>query len=127
MLLFLSIQNSYRDREEILCLNKLYGFCGDYLHQLLLRGRCVAQRSLCRCQASNGDTIGRAANVVKSNAIAEFNALGIATMFSTDTEFELGIGFAATFYSNTNQLANAITIERLERIDRQNFDFPFQT
>jgi len=52
--------------------------------------------------------------------MAELHAPGFTAVLTADADFEIGLGLAAAFNANTNQLADAVNIDAFKRIARQN-------
>ena len=67
-------------------------------------------------EAGDGNTVGRAADVVQANVVAELNTAGIAAVLTADAQTQVGVGLAAVMGSHLNQLANADLVQMLERI-----------
>src|SRR5450432_4074425 len=82
----------------------------------------MTQRCLSSGEACNRDAERRTANIIQSDHVAELDAIGITTMLAADAKLDTWIGFAALLDGHAYQLAYAIAIQRLERIERQDFD-----
>ena len=54
----------------------------------------------------------------------ELDAIGIAAVFAADTQFQVGIGLTAVLRRHTHQLADAVAVDGLERVDGKYLDFP---
>ena len=48
--------------------------------------------------------------------MAEFDAGGVAAMFSADTDFEFGVGFSSQFDADFDQFTGSASVEGLEGI-----------
>ncbi len=53
----------------------------------------------------------------------ELDAIGIAAVFAADTQFQVGIGLTAVLRRHTHQLADAVAVDGLERVDGKYLDF----
>src|SRR5690349_24106726 len=94
-----------------------------HVYKLLFVSLRRAQLGLSGGEAGNGDAEGRATDVVKSDFVAELEAVGVAAVLTADADLQLRVGGAAIFNDHTHQLADAFTVERMERVDGQNLDF----
>src|SRR5229473_916857 len=74
-------------------------------------------------QARDRNTERRSADVVHADLVAELHALCIATMLAADADLELGSCLAPLFDAPAHQHADALDIERLERIRQENTGF----
>src|SRR5947209_20114229 len=54
----------------------------------------------------------------------ELDAIGIAAVFAADTQFQVGIGLTAVLCRHTHELADAVAVDGLERIDGKYLDSP---
>src|SRR5450830_1744360 len=79
----------------------------------------VRDDSLRSCKARNRDSRCRAGDVVETRQVAELDGIGVATVLSADTDFNLGVRLAAKNYSDTYKLAHALLINALEGINVQ--------
>ena len=80
-----------------------------------------ALEQMLRRQAGDGDTEGRAGNVVVADHVTPLNRVGIAAVFATDTHFEVRAGGATFVDRPLHELAHAVAVNRLERIRCKNF------
>src|SRR6266403_5618377 len=85
-----------------------------------LAGDRLAERGLRGGQPRDRDAVGRARDVIEANLVAERDGGGIAAMLSTDPDLDIRAGLAAAHDADLHQLANAVAIDRDERIDLQN-------
>ena len=90
-----------------------------YEESVLASGWTVLDGSLCSCKACDRNSRRRAGDVVETRQMAELNGIGIATVFSADTDFNLGVRLAAKNYSDAHKFAHALLINALEGIDVQ--------
>src|SRR5690606_2852389 len=60
-----------------------------------------------------------AADVIQPNLVAELDRLGIATMLAANAALELLLDATSLLDSHLDQLANAVDVDRLERVDLQ--------
>ena len=72
--------------------------------------------SLSSGQTGDGNTEGRAADIVQTNIVAELNTGGIAAVLAADAQTQVRVGGAAVSSSHLDQLANADLVQMLERI-----------
>ena len=72
--------------------------------------------SLSSGQTSDGNTEGRAADIVQTNIVAELNAGGVTAVLAADAQTQIRVGGAAVSSSHLDQLANADLVQMLERI-----------
>ena len=70
-------------------------------------------------QTGDGHPEWGAAHVVETELMAEMHRLGIATVLTADADLHAGSGLATTGDGDLDEAANAVTIQRLERIDRE--------
>ena len=66
---------------------------------------------LCSGQAGDGNTVGRAADVVQTNIVAELNTAGVAAVLAADAQTQVRVGGAAISSSHLDQLADADLIQ----------------
>ncbi len=66
-----------------------------------------------------GTRNGRAAHVVHAHVVAELDAVRLAAVLAADADLELRPGGAALLDADLDQLADAVPVERLERVGRQ--------
>ena len=71
---------------------------------------------MCCREPRNWDTIRRAAHIVHSCSVAEFNANRISAVFAAYTNFEVFACLTAALYPHLYQLSYAILIDSLERV-----------
>ena len=64
----------------------------------------------------NGNPIGRTADVIQSQLMAELHGAGIAAVFAANTEFDAGPGLAAPANGLFHQRADAFPIQDGKRI-----------
>src|SRR5258708_29463052 len=72
-------------------------------------------------KASDGHAEGRAAYVGQARAMAEFHAVGIATVLAADAELDVRARLPAFFHRNLHQLAYTALVNRGKRILLHNF------
>ena len=86
---------------------------------VILAGKSAARRldgCLCSSKAGDGNTVGRAGDVVQTNIVAELNAGGVAAVLAADAQTQVRVGGAAVSSSHLDQLADTNLIQMLERI-----------
>src|SRR5580658_6038198 len=81
-----------------------------------LRFIAAADRRLRRGQPGDGYAIGRAGDVIHSEAVTELDRIGFATMLAADADFQIGPGGAAQLHRHLNQFADAFLVENREWI-----------
>src|ERR1700687_1406815 len=81
-----------------------------------LTGDGLAECSLRRGQPRDRHAVGRARDVIQSDLVAERNGGGIAAMLAANTYLEAGAGLAAARNADLHQFADAVAIDRDERI-----------
>src|SRR3984957_6034149 len=81
--------------------------------------RFLAERRLRRCKARDRHAERRAGNVVEPDLVAERDRSRVAAVLAADAELELRAYLAAALGRDPHQFADAIAIDRDERIDRQ--------
>src|SRR5262249_19387662 len=84
-----------------------------------LARRRLAERGLGGRQARDRHPERRARDVVEPDGIAERDRSRIAAMLAADAELEIVPRLAPALDRNLDELADAFTVERDERIDRQ--------
>src|SRR5690606_36725844 len=60
---------------------------------------------------------GRAGNIAETNAVAEFHLCRISTVFTTDTQFNIGAGLTSAFDRDFHQFTNSVQIDALEGVN----------
>src|SRR5579859_2802387 len=85
------------------------------------------QSRLSRRQSRHRHAERRATDIIQADHVAELDAIGIATVFAADTQFQVWIGGTTILCRHAYQLAHAVAVERLERVHRQNFHFALDT
>src|SRR5262245_5247689 len=79
----------------------------------------LAERGL-RCrEASDRHAVGRARDIVETDLVAERHRGRIAAMLAADADLEIGPDLAAAGDADLHQFADAVPIDRDERIDLQ--------
>src|SRR5882757_1217015 len=87
---------------------------------LRLAGNRLPQRGLRRGKACDRDAIGRARDVVEADLVAERHRGGIAAMLAANPDLEIGPRLAAARHADLDEFADAIAIDRDERVDLEN-------
>src|SRR5580692_1739946 len=85
-----------------------------------LAGDALAERGLRRGKPCDRHAVGRARDVIEADLVAERNGGGIAAMLAADADLEIGPRLAAARNPDLHKLADAVAIDRDERIDLQN-------
>src|SRR4029077_11134817 len=85
-----------------------------------IRRRQIAECGLRRGEPRNRHPEWRTRNVIKADLVTERHRGRIAAVFAANAELELLPHFAAALGGNADQFADAVAIERYERIARQN-------
>ena len=80
-------------------------------HPLLL------ERRLGRGETGDRHAERRAGHVVHAHAVTEFHRRGLATMLPADADLELGPRSPAEAHRQFDELADALLIEHLERVE----------
>src|SRR5581483_1704104 len=62
-------------------------------------------------QAGDGDPEGRATDVGQADAMAEFDAGGLAPVFAADAEFDVGAGLASELDGDLHEFADASLVD----------------
>src|SRR5688500_2513135 len=75
-------------------------------------------RCLCRGEARDGHAVGGRRDVRESDLVAEGDRGRIASVFAADPDLEAGTRFAAAFDRDPHHRADAVAVEDLERIRR---------
>src|SRR5436190_23118432 len=93
--------------------------------RLLVSFRLLAQRRLGRRQAGDRHAKRRATHVIHAHFVAEMDAVRVAAVFAANADFEVLVGFRPAAFTafldaDVDQLADAVDVDRLERIDGQN-------
>ena len=79
--------------------------------RFVLASELALDCSLSSSQTSNGNTEGRAGNVVQADLVAELNGHGVAAVLTADTVVQLVAGSLSLGDSHLHQLANAGLIQ----------------
>src|SRR5690242_18917287 len=77
-------------------------------------------RRLCGGEARDRHAIGRAGHVVQPDVVTERDGGRIAAMFAADADLQRWPRLAAALDADLDELADALAVERDERIDLQN-------
>src|SRR6202030_3848359 len=83
----------------------------------------LLDKRLCRGEPRDGHAEWRGADVIHPRAIAEFNALGIASVLAANADLELRTRRPASLDGPFDHHAHAREIERLKRIRGENSRF----
>src|SRR6266700_6979717 len=67
----------------------------------------------------------RGADVVQADLMAELDAVGVATVFSADADLQFAASPAALFSAPLHQHADALLVEGLERVSREDASLLF--
>ena len=67
-------------------------------------------------EACDWNAEGRAGDVVEADRVAELHGARLAAMLAADPDLEMRTDAATGLYGKSNQLANAVPVEDLERI-----------
>ena len=62
-------------------------------------------------EAGGGDAVGGTGDVGEAEAMTEFDAGGVASVFAADAEFDVGTCGAAFFGGDAHELAHAVLVE----------------
>src|SRR5215470_10915883 len=81
--------------------------------RLRRRGR---DRRLRRRKPGDRHAVGRAGDVVEPDLLAELDRGGVAAMLAADAELQLLAGAAAALGGDADELANAVGVDRDERV-----------
>src|SRR5216684_831625 len=84
-----------------------------------LAGDGLAECGLRRSEPRDRHAIGRTGDVIQSDLVAERDGSGIAAMLAADPDLEAGTGLAPARDADLHQLADAVAIDRDERVDLQ--------
>src|ERR1019366_361755 len=84
-----------------------------------LAGDGLAECGLRRGQPRDRHAVGRAGDVIQSDLVAERDGGGIAAMLAANADLETRAGLASARNADLHQLADAVAIDRDERIDLQ--------
>src|SRR3954469_7602052 len=76
----------------------------------------LAQRGLRRCEPRERDAVGRAADVVEPEPVAEGDRLRLAAVLAADPELQVLLGATAALDGDPHQVADAFLVEVLERV-----------
>src|SRR5207247_2154909 len=88
-------------------------------HAFCRAGRALAERRLRGGKPCDRHAEWRARHIVEPDLVAERHRCRIATMLAADTKLERVARLAAALGRDSDQLADALAIERDERIDRE--------
>src|SRR6056297_650694 len=83
----------------------------------------VFDRGLCGGQSRDRHAERAAADVVQSDTVAEFDAGRIAAVFAADADLERLLGVTTFGDAHLDQLPDAGLVERLKRVDFEDFLF----
>src|SRR5262245_7537596 len=78
------------------------------------------QRGLRRGQPRHRDTVGAGADVIESDLVEEMNRRRVAAVLAADAELEIGPHRAAAFDADAHEIADALDVDRRERVALQN-------
>ena len=81
-----------------------------------LVGRMIGQRCLGSRKPRNRKPKRRTRDVVHAHLVTERYGLGIAGVLATDADFQLGVRLTPTLDPHSDECANALSVDRLERI-----------
>src|SRR6202020_3346439 len=84
-----------------------------------LAGGGLAEGGLRRRQPRDRHAVGRALDIIEANLVAERDRSRIAAMLAANADLEIGAGLAPARDPDPDQLADAVAIDRDERIDLQ--------
>ena len=87
---------------------------------LRLAGDHLAERCLGGSEPRDRHAIGRARHVVESDLVAERHRCRIAAVFAADADLEARPGLAAAGDADLDEFADAVAVDRNERIDFKN-------
>src|SRR5215210_7480043 len=76
----------------------------------------LRQRGLCRSEARERHAVGRAADVVEPEPVAERDRLRLAAVLAADAELEVLLDAAPALDGDAHQVADAVLVEELERV-----------
>ena len=82
----------------------------------VLRATALFECRLRGSEPRERDAVGRAADVVEPEQVAELDRRRLAPVLAADAELEVGLGAAPALDADAHQVADAITVERLERV-----------
>ena len=91
----------------------LFAFALFSLVQCRLRG----------CEAGDRHAKRRAAHIVKSDRMAEFDTFWLASMFAAYSQFDVLTGLPGAITSNLHELADTVLVDRRKRIRRDDLVF----
>src|SRR5882672_11648145 len=82
-----------------------------------LAGDGLAERGLRRSQPRDRHAVGRARHIIQPDLVAERHRSRIAAMLAANADLEAGAGLASAHDADLHEFADAVTIDRDERID----------
>src|ERR1700741_635369 len=86
---------------------------------LSLAGGILPQSGLGGGQPGDGDPIGRAGHIGEAELMAEGDRSRVCALLAADADLEPGLGPATTLDADAHQFADALAIDRHERIGLQ--------
>ena len=92
----------------------------DDVESLRLPRRGLAECGLRSSKPRDRNAIGRAGHVIQPDLVTEGDRGRIAAMFAANADLELRPRLAAALDADLDQFADAVAIDRDERIDLQN-------
>src|SRR5260370_11383277 len=120
--------SSFRDAPlgagpESITPNRGYGFrarslCSRPGMTLRLPRRGLAERGLRRGEPGDRHAVGRAGDVIEPDLVTERHRRRIAAVFAADAHLEVCPRLATALDADLHQFADAVAIDREERIDR---------
>src|SRR5258708_3316823 len=67
-------------------------------------------------EACDWDPVGRTGDVIEADLVTEFHGARLTTMLTADSDLQVWTDAPTGCYGKSNQLANAVPVENLERI-----------
>jgi hypothetical protein len=71
----------------------------------------ISQRSLSRCQARNGHSVGRATYIVQTSPVEEFNRRRVTTVFTANSHFNARTGQPPLLHRHLYQLTYTVLVK----------------
>src|SRR5882757_9597314 len=90
------------------------------LRRLRLARHRLAERRLRRSQPRDRHAIGRARDVIEPDLVTERDGSRIAAVLAANPDLEIGTRLAAARNADLDEFADAVAIDRDERIDFEN-------
>src|SRR5262249_44822547 len=82
--------------------------------------RALPERRLGGGEAGDRHPVRRTRHIVEPDLVAELNRGRVAAVFAADAELEVAARLASAFSGDPHKLADAVTVDRHERVGRKN-------